>query len=952
MKKRAWLILLLVIISRFSLSQINTYSGDYFITSYSLKEYYAAPQNFSIIQDNRGVMFFGNFYCLMQFDGQSWTRIYLPNNSYVKACTKDNFGMIYLGGMNEIGYLSADKKGKLKYVSLLSKIKPDDRHFGTIQNIYSNQYGVYFLAKDQIFRFYNDTIYKINVNKLSNNGYLIKDLIFISEQDSGLALLTKNKIIRFPKNDILLSAKVFPFSDKEILLYNNEQFYLCSFLSRNGNPINISELSDFKFTTFTKKFNTNVCKYLSDNKLIVGKQINKNEYAFCTTFGGIVIMNKQGELVDIINTSNGLPSNTVYDVFEDKDENLWAAMAVGISMIERKSPLTRFDESNGLYHLAFSAMEYNDKIYIGTFSEVYYMNMYQNNDYVSLNKFRTVKNTKIHSFAFCKITNNNEDLLLASTNQSIYQIKDSVAYPVIDLNRTVYQMYQTDMYNDKIFLAMDDGIGVMKIQKDGLNSKFVLCEKIRGVNDEIRKIICDTNGTLWLTSAYNGIYQIIVKQKDFSDYLVMHYDTTDGLPKLTENWVYCIDGRLKIASQKGFYKTSELTNKTNSDNPQKSLKFIPDTSFGKMFTSDSIEVWQIHLENKNKIWLNTSIGIGYLLKEKKNHFTWHPLNSTAKINNYLFRFYFDSHKRMWIITPEGVFLYEQSKVKNYRTTFTTLFQKINLNTDSTIFQGTFICDTLVDKRIIPIFSCHQDFVETPIFQYKNNTIKFFFTSTFYEGINKTMYSYLLEGLDEQWSKWSLETCKEYTNLREGKYTFKVKAKNIYGIESPVLTYHFKIMPPWYRTTLAYIIFIILFMIISYLIINKLILAKNKVVEKYFNSSLSMEKSKILMENIIHLFEKEKIYLNNITIHDIAKRLNTNEKYISQTININLNKNFYNFVNSYRIEAAKKILMDKKYENYTIEALAKEVGFNSRSSFNVTFKKCTGLTPSEYKKLHS
>lgn len=79
-----------------------------------------------------------------------------------------------------------------------------------------------------------------------------------------------------------------------------------------------------------------------------------------------------------------------------------------------------------------------------------------------------------------------------------------------------------------------------------------------------------------------------------------------------------------------------------------------------------------------------------------------------------------------------------------------------------------------------------------------------------DGLDMTTYQYLLEGFDEEWSGWDRKNEKEYTNLYEGSYSFKVRAKNLYGQISEETQYHFTILPPWYRTKIAYSAYFILF----------------------------------------------------------------------------------------------------------------------------------------------
>lgn len=98
------------------------------------------------------------------------------------------------------------------------------------------------------------------------------------------------------------------------------------------------------------------------------------------------------------------------------------------------------------------------------------------------------------------------------------------------------------------------------------------------------------------------------------------------------------------------------------------------------------------------------------------------------------------------------------------------------------------------------------------------------------------------------------------------------------------------------------------------------------------------------------FLKTKMYLNpNLGLGDVSEALHLSEGYVSRIINKNANLNFNDYINSLRIKDAKRLLMHKAYNNYTVSAIGLESGFNSKSSFYTAFKKFTGKTPSEYKK---
>ncbi len=110
------------------------------------------------------------------------------------------------------------------------------------------------------------------------------------------------------------------------------------------------------------------------------------------------------------------------------------------------------------------------------------------------------------------------------------------------------------------------------------------------------------------------------------------------------------------------------------------------------------------------------------------------------------------------------------------------------------------------------------------------------------------------------------------------------------------------------------------------------------------SSLTSQQKTEILDVIISSMEDEKLYLQkDLTINTLSEHLKTNRTYLSIVINESFNKNFNAFINEYRINEAMRLLIKNK--NYTIEGVAQEVGFNSKSSFNIAFKKHSGITPS-------
>jgi len=121
-------------------------------------------------------------------------------------------------------------------------------------------------------------------------------------------------------------------------------------------------------------------------------------------------------------------------------------------------------------------------------------------------------------------------------------------------------------------------------------------------------------------------------------------------------------------------------------------------------------------------------------------------------------------------------------------------------------------------------------------------------------------------------------------------------------------------------------------------------------ESYTKSGLEEEVGKELSNRLVRLMEDQKPFTNSeLSLRNLADMLEISPHNLTEVINKYSNKNFYDFVNAYRVEEVKARIRNQENNNYTLLAIGLESGFNSKSSFNSVFKKHTGQTPSQYKK---
>ena len=120
--------------------------------------------------------------------------------------------------------------------------------------------------------------------------------------------------------------------------------------------------------------------------------------------------------------------------------------------------------------------------------------------------------------------------------------------------------------------------------------------------------------------------------------------------------------------------------------------------------------------------------------------------------------------------------------------------------------------------------------------------------------------------------------------------------------------------------------------------------------KYEKSTLTSQRSEQYLTKLLAVMARDKPYMDgDLSLPKLATKLSVSAHHLSQIINERLNQNFFDFVNTYRVEEAKRMLLDPAKRHYSLLAIAEEVGFNSKSAFNMAFKKQTNMTPSGFRK---
>ena len=240
------------------------------------------------------------------------------------------------------------------------------------------------------------------------------------------------------------------------------------------------------------------------------------------------------------------------------------------------------------------------------------------------------------------------------------------------------------------------------------------------------------------------------------------------------------------------------------------------------------------------------------------------------------------------------------------------------------------------------------------FVFKGRRLEFTFTAPCLDLPEKIRFRYRMEGVDPDWRflKPPENRVALYENLAPKQYRFAVQAAGIGGTwESEGTVLEFTLSSPWAsRPAFWGIVFALLASAFGIGLALRRFLRMEHRPAKYQTSALAPERAEIVLPRLVELMEKEKPYLDpDLTLPMLSHQLKIHPNHLSQIIHERFGQSYNDFVNQYRIEEAKRRMVDSDFKDKTVLEILYETGFYSKSVFNTAFKKVTGMTPSGVQK---
>lgn len=755
--------------------------GVPFITNYSPKTYKAASENWDVLQNSHGMIFFANHFGLMQFDGVRWSIVMQPENkSMVRSLAIDKKDKIYIGAQGDFGYVVQQPNSQYRYTSLVKLIPLSSRNFGDVLHTIVRDNKVIFFSNEGIFIYKNNKIKVIQSNSNFDELFEINKNIYVTDNAKGLLRLKEDVLmpvtngIKFANMKI---RKIFETNESLIILTQNKGLF-----TYKNNQL--------------KPFITEADYLFKQNQISVAIQLSGGYFGIGTRQTGLVIIDNAGNLIQHINKQMGLQNEYITNLKTDKEGNLWVTLKEGIALIQISSPLSRILDTTNSETKIYCSQIHQNKLYIATDNGLFWMDWqgYKNGQHENVH-FQ-------HLSGMSEIVWNIgifDNVLLAFEKNGIFEINGNSAKLVAKTDGA-WQGVIIPNHPDLLLVGGYSGLHLLK----KINQSWVYQSKIKGFDESSRVITIDKDENIWIAHGYKGIFKIKLNKTFDSVSNMLFYDKKDGFPSSIFLNTFKIQDQILFGTTKGVYKLDPV-----------SKKMIPDPNFRKSLGMEN-HIRLLKSDYKNNIWYVSGDNTGKINQTKEGHFQIEELPFRKLRYSYIPGFeniQTTTNGDVFFGTQDGLIYYSSMTNKSYQSKYKSIISEVKciFPKDSLLFSSRY--DVLPTKTE----SNGEKFY--PVLPYSNNALHFSFASLYYDDADATKYEYWLEGFEPKWSNWNLQTEKEYTNLPENEYVFHIRAKNIYDVVSEEAVFRFEISPPWYRTKWAYLLYLLLFGALIYTIIK-------------------------------------------------------------------------------------------------------------------------------------
>lgn len=853
------------------------------INTFNTEDYQAENQNWDISQSDNKFIYVANNAGLLEFNGESWELYRTPNETIMRS-VKWFQNRIYTGFYMDFGYWVKNDFGIFEYTSLTETYNIEMLEDEQIWEIVELDGFMIFKSLSRIFLFdlstknFNIIEGRNNLTKLSK----VNNTIYYQDLNVGIFKIENGTPVLISNHPTITNNRIVEIFNKNGNLYFITQKNGIYFLE-NGLIIQWKLKEDFK---------------LEDKTLYSAKKLSNGNIVLGTISNGIIKIKENGEFFYQISQNNGLSNNTILEIFEDVDENIWLGLDNGINIVNLRSPFRFYLNKNNFWGTIYTSIVFNGYLYLGTNQGLY---VKPNN---TAAKFELIEGTQGQVWNLQAI--NNE--LFCSHDTGTFIIKNKEANKIVNIEGTWGVLA---INNNKLLQGSYDGLYILEKS----NQSWKLKNKVSGFSNSSKFFIKQGN-QIYVNHEYKGVFRLTINN-NLTEITQVIQDTS--VQKGIHSSLVQYRGDVLYSNREGVFRFVKDKN-----------KFVRDSSLSKLIPNKQFLSARLILdEENNRLWSFTNNDIRFIAPGKlsnKPELNIIPVKGTIHRGTTGYENLLALSNNLYFIgTSNGYLLVDLESVKSPKE-FQIYLTKVLIN----------------EKDEIPDYS---NLLRNDNLENSQNNIQFKFSVPNYNRASTLLYQYKLEGFNSKWSDYSEDNSILFENLPSGDYTFKARAVLDNKISSNEAIFVFSIANPWYMSTAALIVYAILFgglIYIWYYFSRKFYLKQRRRLLERSQRELELKE----LEN-----EQKIIKLNNEKLRDDIK--NKNRELATSTMSIIKKNEFLNTIKTELLDGGEtKIskvvkIIDKNLNNTDDWKLFQEAFNNADKNFLKKIKsKHSNLTPND------
>jgi DNA-binding CsgD family transcriptional regulator len=455
------------------------------IQNFSSSDYRAQQQNWAIDQSPEGLIYVGNSDGLLEYDGAEWQLYPFPNGQPVRAvlCAGNK---VYVGGYGEFGYWEKDTENTLHYHSLSDTSRITSIQSEEIWRILANEEGTLFQSFSRIY-LHSDPengtaplLSELSGPKNFMLASVVHQRTILQLIGDELYELEKGSLKRYWGATGLSRHSVsalLPFGKQDLMIVTSKSGILISSLG------------------LTKAWESELEAYIQKDIINTAIRLRNGNYAIGTQLSGVYIVSSEGKLIAHFSQQNGLQNNSVLNLFQDEQQNVWVALDKGIDLIPLTSPVSHYRSESTPLEATYSVALWQEKLYVGTNQGVFWK------PWPSSQPFKMVPGLEGHVWEL----KNYDDQLICGHNDGTFLITDSGVQRLSEIRGGWTSIRFRTEQEDFLLQGTYTGLSAYKKNTKG---KWIFSHIVANVPPiPIKHLAIGPQRTVWMAHAQKGLFQ-------------------------------------------------------------------------------------------------------------------------------------------------------------------------------------------------------------------------------------------------------------------------------------------------------------------------------------------------------------------------------------------------------------------------------------------------------------